>query len=68
MSKKKKEEHRRWFVVMNSELEYFCGLAYGGQLVWCGDFRECKQLDNEAKFKTIQRICRGEELIMEYVN
>jgi hypothetical protein len=67
MSKKKKEEHRRWFVVMNSELEYFCGLAYGGQLVWCGDFEEAKPLDKESKFIALQSMCYGKELILDYI-
>lgn len=53
---------------MNSQLEYFSGLMYGGQLVWCGDYKECKKLDDEAKFRTLQRICKNEELIMEYVD
>jgi hypothetical protein len=53
---------------MNSDLEYYCGMMYGGQLVWSSDYRECKQLDNEAKFKTLQSLCWDKELIMEYVD
>ena len=48
----KKEPKRKWFIVMNSKLEYFSGLMYGGQLVWCSDYNEAKPLDDEAKFKT----------------
>ena len=66
--KKKQKETRNWFIVMNSNLEYFSGMMYGGQLVWCSDYKECKELDDEAKFKTLQRMCRDEELIMEYIN
>jgi hypothetical protein len=64
----KNQPKRHWFIVMNSQLEYFSGLMYGGQLVWCSDYRECKLLDDEAKFKTLQRMSYNEELIMEYVD
>jgi len=63
----KKEPKRKWFIVMNSKLEYFSGLMYGGQLVWCSDYNEAKPLDDEAKFKTLQYLCWGEELIMDYI-
>jgi hypothetical protein len=63
----KKEPKRKWFIVMNSKLEYFSGLMYGGQLVWCSDYNEAKPLDDEAKFKTLQYMCWGEELIMDYI-
>jgi hypothetical protein len=65
---KKKQPKREWFIVMNSQLEYFSGMMYGGQLVWCSDYNECKPLDNEAKFRTLQSLCYNEELIMEYIN
>jgi len=52
---------------MNSQLEYFSGLAYGGELVWCDDYNEAKPLDDERKFKTLQLLCRGEELILDYI-
>ena len=67
--KKQKEEakDRKWFIVMNSKLEYFCGLAYGGQLVWDSDYNEAKPLDDEAKFKTIKSLSYGEEVIMDYL-
>jgi len=63
----KKEPKRKWFIVMNSKLEYFSGLMYGGELVWCSDYNEAKPLDDEAKFKTLQYLCWGEELIMDYI-
>jgi len=63
----KKEPKRKWFIVMNSKLEYFSGLMYGGQLVWCSDYNEAKPLDDEAKFRTLQYMCWGEELIMDYI-
>ena len=63
----KKEPKRKWFIVMNSQLEYFSGLMYGGQLVWCSDYNEAKPLDDEAKFRTLQYMCYGEELIMDYI-
>jgi len=64
----KKEPKRKWFIVMNSKLEYFSGLMYGGQLVWCSDYNEAKPLDDEAKFKTLQYLCWGEELILDYIS
>jgi hypothetical protein len=63
----KKEPKRKYFIVMNSNLEYFSGLMYGGQLVWCSDYNEAKPLDDEAKFKTLQYMCWGEELILDYI-
>ena len=65
--KKKKEDKRDWCSVMNSQLEYFSGLVYGGQLVWCSDYKESKPLDNERKFITLKNMCYGEELIMDYI-
>jgi hypothetical protein len=52
---------------MNSQLEYFCGLMYGGQLVWSSDYNEAKPLDDERKFRTLQMLCMGEELVLDYV-
>ena len=68
--KKVKEtlKDRREFIVMNSQLEYFCGLAYGGQLVWNHDYKEAKPLDHEDKFKTLQYLCLGEELALDYIS
>jgi hypothetical protein len=67
--KKQKEEakNRKWFIVMNSKLEYFCGLAYGGQCIWDSDYKESKPLDDESKFITLKNICYNEELIMDYI-
>ena len=64
---KQKDVKREWFIVMNSNLEYFAGLMYGGEIVWCSDYKECKLLDNERKFITLKNMCYGEELIMEYM-
>ena len=55
------------FIVMNSRLEYFCGLAYGGQCVWDSDYREAKSLNHENKFITLKYLHLGEELIMDYI-
>jgi hypothetical protein len=65
--KGKEDDKRKWFIVMNSQLEYFAGLMYGGQLVWCSDYNEAKPLDDEAKFRTIKSLTYGEELIMDYI-
>jgi len=64
--KKQKEAKSKEFVVMNSKLEYFAGMMYGGQLVWCSDFKEAKPLNDEAKFKTLERIAE-EDLLMDYI-
>lgn len=64
---KQKNDKREWFIVMNSQLEYFAGLMYGGQLVWCSDYNEAKPLDDEAKFRAIKSLTYGEELIMDYI-
>ena len=68
-AKKQKEDakSREWFIVMNSRLEYFSGMMYGGELVWCSDYNEAKPLDDEAKFRTIKSLCYGEELILDYI-
>ena len=58
---------RKWFIVMNSSLEYFCGLAYGGQIVWLNDYKEAKPLDDERKFKMLQSLCPYDELIFDYI-
>jgi hypothetical protein len=65
---KKKQPKREWFIVMNSQLEYFSGMMYGGQLVWCNDYKEAKPLDNERKFQTLKSLCYGEELILDYIS
>lgn len=64
----KNHKKEKEFVVMNSKLEFFSGMMYGGELVWCSDYKEAKPLDNLSKFETLQRICYGEELILDYVN
>jgi hypothetical protein len=54
---------------MNSKLEYFCGMMYGGELVWCNDYSEAKPLDDVAKFVTIRSMTPTDiELIYEYVD
>lgn len=61
--------NRDWFIVMNSNLEYFCGMMYGGELVWCSDYEEAKPLDDVAKFDFIRRVTPPDvDLIMEYVH
>jgi hypothetical protein len=62
------KEKRNWFIVMNSKCEYFCGLVYGGETVWLDDYNEAKPLDDENKFRMLQSLCYGEELVMDYIN
>jgi len=65
--KGKDVETRKWFVVMNSNLEYYAGLFYGGELLWSRHYEDAKPLDDEAKFRTIQSLTYGEELIIDYI-
>jgi len=64
----KKHPKPKEFIVMNSQLEYFSGMVYGGELVWSGDYNEAKPLNDEAKFKFLQQLCRGEELVLDYIS
>ncbi len=63
----KKIEKAKEFIIMNSRSEYFCGMMYGGQLVWTHDYNEAKPLNDERKFKTIENICYGEDLMLFYI-
>ena len=65
--RQKVEDKPKPFIVMNSRLEYFAGMMYGGELVWCDDYNEAKPLDHENKFKTLQYLCYGEELVLDYI-
>ena len=63
----KKVEKAKEFIVMNSRSEYFCGLMYGGQLVWTDDYNEAKPLDDERKFKMIESLCYKDEVMLFYI-
>jgi len=60
-------EKPKEFIVMNSRLEYFCGMIYGGQLVWTHDYRDAKPLNDKRKFESLKNLCYGEELILDYI-
>ena len=64
---KQKDDRREWFIVMNSDLEYYCGMMYGGELVWSSDYLEAKPLDDEAKFRALKSLSYGKELILDYI-
>ena len=65
----KYKDKRKWFLVLNSNLEYFCGMMYGGEFVWCKDYEEAKPLDDIAKFNTIRSMTPPDmDLIMEYIH
>lgn len=68
MRQKITKQKIREFIVMNSQCQFFCGLQYGGELVWTDDSKRAKPLDDERKFKTLQALCCDEELIMDYIN
>jgi len=57
----KDKEKRSEFIVMNSNLEVFSGLAFGGEAMFSSNYDNAKPLDDERKF-------RGDELMMEYIN
>jgi len=54
------------FIVMNEEGLYFKGL-FGNGVVWTTEYKEAKPLDNIKKFETLQKMCRGIELIYDYI-
>ena len=63
---KTKGETRDWFIVLG-EQGYFTGLADGGKTQWSPDIKQAKPLDDEAKFKTLQTMQYGEELLFDYI-
>jgi hypothetical protein len=65
--KKQQTEKPKPFIIMNSRLEYFAGMMYGGQLVWSNDYNEAKPLDHINKFNTLKHLSYGEELILDYI-
>jgi len=50
----------REFVVINSQLKYFCGFARGGVTRWADDHSAAKRLDDVRKFETLRRITHDE--------
>jgi hypothetical protein len=52
---------------MNSDLEYYAGLFYGGELLWSRHYQDAKPLDDEAKFRTIKSLSYDKEVILEYL-
>ena len=67
VKQKDESKDRKWFIVMNSDLEYYAGMMYGGQLVWSRDYEDAKPLDDEAKFRTLKSLSYGTELILDYI-
>jgi len=61
-----KKEKRSWFIVLG-EYGYFSGLKYGGHPQWTSKYEEAKPLDDEAKFRTLQSMCFGQDLILDYI-
>ena len=64
---KQKDDKREWFIVMNSDLEYFAGLFYGGEILWSRHYGDAKPLDDEAKFRTIKSLSYGKEVVLDYI-
>ena len=64
---KQKDDKREWFIVMNSDLEYFAGLFYGGEILWSRHYEDAKPLDDEAKFRTIKSLSYGKEVVLDYI-
>jgi hypothetical protein len=50
----------REFIVMDSQLRYFCGFQRGGAFLWLDDHARAKRLDDVRKFETLRRLCPGE--------
>jgi hypothetical protein len=62
-----KDVPRREFVVINSQAEYYCGMMYGGELVWSHDYKEAKPLTDERKLITFERLLPNEKLTVTYL-
>lgn len=55
------------FYILNSKSEYFSGMMYGGEFVWCSDIKEAKVFSEESKFTGLQRFCVVEKLSKLYL-
>ena len=65
--KHKDKEKKQEFIVMNSQLEVFSGLAFGGVAMFSSNYDNAKPLDDERKFKMLQSLCPYDELIFDYI-
>jgi hypothetical protein len=65
--KRKKQEERTWFLVMNDDLEYFGGLHNGGELKWSHNYDDAKPLCQPEQFAMLQKICKGQTLLLDLI-
>jgi len=55
------------FYIVNSKSEYYSGMMYGGEFMWCSDVNEAKIFDQDTKFTGLQRFCPTDELSQVYL-
>lgn len=65
--KKAKEPQKKHYVILNSDLNYFCGFSHGGKFVWKNDSSQAKTFTDEHKFKNLSR-WYPHEIIMDWVD
>lgn len=63
---KKPKRISKRFVVINSELKYFCGFERGGKFKWVDDFSQAKEFEDVRKFAWIEKNSHGLEVIMDW--
>jgi|SanBayMetagenome_1026888.scaffolds.fasta_scaffold176316_1 hypothetical protein len=66
-TKKLKEPQKKHYVILNSDLNYFCGFTHGGKFSWKKDFSEAKYFTDEHKFKMLTRWYPN-EIMMDWVD
>ena len=64
---KKKVVQQKHYVIMNSDLKYFCGFHRGGKFRWADDFEAAKKFEDEHKFNSFKKWC-NEEVIMDWID
>ena len=65
-TKMKDEPKKQWFVVL-SDLGYYAGLHKGGKPLWTENYDEAKPLDHPMKVQILKSFCPNKELITENI-
>lgn len=64
---KKSTDPKRHFVIINADLEYFCGFKYGGKFNWHNSYEQAKKFEDIRKFESIKKYYKDKEVIMDWV-